>query len=239
MKRLLVAILIVNVFFFSSCSDDEEPKVVNEYHETVIDYFKSVALGFELGSATKVTRKWSTDMKLFVGGEMSSEMEDELDVIIDELNDLTAADGFSISIVDDTLQANSYVFFGSGQAFAERVTWAASHVASNWGLFYVNFDNTNHITAAWIYVDIFRATDPNARKHLLREELTQSLGLARDSGKFPESIFQSSWTLTTGYADIDRDLIRLLYNPGMSTGLNESQVDPVLRQLVVSLNVGG
>jgi hypothetical protein len=237
-KRLAVGLLFIQIVFLSSCSEKEKEDNLNEYQQTVIEYFKDVALGFELGSSPKVTRKWNTDMRIFVGGVPSAEMQEELHRIITELNSLTIEDGFSISITQDTLQANSYVFFGSGEDFGKRVAWAADHVAANWGLFYINYDGNDHITASFVYVDIFRATDVNVRKHLLREELTQSLGMARDSEKFPESIFQSSWTLTTEYAEIDRDVIRLLYNPAMTTGLDESEVEPVLKELVNSLNIG-
>ena len=84
-----------------------------------------------------------------------------------------------------------------------------------------------------MYVDIVRA-DMNEQKHLLREELTQSLGLARDSQKYTESIFQSSWTITNEYAEIDKDLIRLLYHPDMKIGLRENQVHDVLRQILLN-----
>jgi hypothetical protein len=60
------------------------------------------------------------------------------------------------------------------------------------------------------------------------------MGLAKDSSLYPESIFQSAWTTTTSYAPIDKDLIRLLYHPKMSTGLNETQVDEILREILVS-----
>ena len=62
-----------------------------------------------------------------------------------------------------------------------------------------------------MYVDIYRANDQE-QKHLLREELTQSLGLFNDSYKYPESIFYQDWTTTTEYAQIDRELIDMLYN---------------------------
>ena len=83
-----------------------------------------------------------------------------------------------------------------------------------------------------MYVDISRA-NLTEQKHLLREELTQSLGLAIDSQEYLESIFQSSWTTTNEYAEIDRDLIRLLYHPDMEVGLNENQVDQVLREILM------
>jgi len=84
-----------------------------------------------------------------------------------------------------------------------------------------------------MYVDIDRA-NLTEQKHLLREELTQSLGLANDSQIYMGSIFQSIWTTTTKYALIDKDLIRLLYHSDMSVGLNENQVDGVLREILIS-----
>lgn len=70
---------------------------------------------------------------------------------------------------------------------------------------------------------------------MLREELTQSLGLARDSNLYPESIFQQSFsTKTTDYAPIDRDLIRLLYHPEMKVGLNRDEVDNLLRDILLT-----
>ena len=51
-----------------------------------------------------------------------------------------------------------------------------------------------------------------SQKHLLREELTQSLGLRNDSYTYPESIFYSNWTNTTEYTELDKSLIDMLYN---------------------------
>ena len=43
-----------------------------------------------------------------------------------------------------------------------------------------------------MYVDIFRANE-QGQLHLLREELTQSLGLGQDSEKYLNSIFQCNY----------------------------------------------
>ena len=82
-----------------------------------------------------------------------------------------------------------------------------------------------------MYVDT-RQVEEIFQMHLLREELTQSLGLARDRIEYPESIFQASWTATTEYADIDKELIRLLYHPDVTSGLNEDQVRQVLVEIL-------
>jgi hypothetical protein len=228
-------ITIMVIMVMVSCGREQE--TLSDYQREVITYFKDVALGFELGSASHIVRKWDRDMKIFVGGDPSQAMTDELNRIVGEINQITSADGFGISITTDTLQSNCYLFFGAGTEFAKVIPFAASDIAVNLGLFYVYFDGEDNLDKAVVYVDIFRVTDTNTQKHLLREELTQSLGLARDSERYPESIFQQDWTHVTEYAPIDRELIRLLYHPEMSTGLDENSVEPVLEKLVVDLNI--
>ena len=63
-----------------------------------------------------------------------------------------------------------------------------------------------------MYVDTERSSTMSAKKHLLREELTQSLGLFNDTYDYPESIFYQEWTETNEYAPIDIELISMLYN---------------------------
>ena len=49
------------------------------------------------------------------------------------------------------------------------------------------------------------------KKNLLREELTQSLGLFNDSMKYPDSIFYQVWSETTEYSELDKEVIRRHY----------------------------
>jgi hypothetical protein len=138
-----------------------------------------------------------------------------------------------MTILNDSSQSNYFIFFGTGTDYAQLYSSQVDLVTSNLGLFSVFWNNQNQLTSGHMYVDIAR-TNLTEQKHLLREELTQSLGLARDSQKYSESIFQSDWTTTTEYALIDRDLIRLLYHPDMSIGLNETQVEVVLKEILSS-----
>jgi len=100
-------------------------------------------------------------------------------------------------------------------------------------MFFVSFDERQFLTEASMYVDIFRPT-PLKQRHLLREELTQALGLARDSDRFPDSIFQTSFQIgcATDYAQIDEVLIRLLYDPRVSTSLSEGEVRSLLEGII-------
>ena len=136
-------------------------------------------------------------------------------------------------MVTDSVQSNFYIFFGSGDEYGEIFPSLSNLIDSNWGLFSIFWNGANEITTGYMSVDTERANSA-AQKHLLREELTQSLGLARDSFLYQESIFQQDWTTTNEYAEIDKELIRLLYHPDMSVGLNSSQVDEVLTDILLS-----
>lgn len=203
---------------------------LNNFQLETIDYFKQIALGFEFGNASAITRKWREPLRVFVAGSANTELREELDVIVDELRELIT-DDFEISFVETREESNYVVFFGSGDQYGQMFPNAAGAVASNWGLFFVNWDSEQYLNSGHMYVDIFRANELE-RKHLLREEFTQSLGLARDSERHTNSIFQSVWTRTVEYSDLDRELIRLLYHPEVRAGLDEVQTELALRRIL-------
>jgi len=196
----------------------------------VIDFFKSVALGIEYGSTIKLTRKWSSDMKIFVGGSPSDELLQELHLIKNEINALVT-DGFSMEIVNDSVNSNYYIFFGSGKDYANLFPGQSYYIKDNWGLFYIEWDTNFEITSGDMYVDINKANLVE-QKHILREELTQSLGFPNDIPYERESIFYKDWSTTNYYSDLDIEIIRLLYHPEMGAGLNESSVDNVLKGIL-------
>lgn len=203
------------------------------FDQEVIDYFKEIALGFEFGNASRITRRWESDVNIFVGGSPTQEHLTEVQKIIDELNALITT-GISLQVVSTQSASNYFIYFGSGANYAQLYPSSAGLVESNWGLFSIFWNGFNQFTGGHMYVDIFRASEVE-QMHLLREELTQSLGLARDSDKYNNSIFQQSFTTkTTEYAPIDKELIRLLYHPEMQIGLNKTTVEPVLISILSS-----
>lgn len=196
---------------------------LTEEQQRAVTYFTEIALGTEEGNSSKITRKWRSEMKVFVGGDPNQELHSELQSIIDELNQLVS-ESISITTVSDSTNSNAYVFFGSGEEFANRVSSAEGLVDDNYGLFWFWWSNNNYLVRMASYVDIFRTANITERKHLLREEFTQSLGLAQDSPRFMESIFQISYDgKVTEYAEVDKHIIQLLYHPEMEVGMNSEQ----------------
>ena len=144
----------------------------------LVDYFQMVALGTEYGNDIPLVKKWKTPMQVYVSGNPDTTLLTELDQIIEELNNLFT-DEFHIEIVSDSLAANYHVFFGNVVTYKKQYPEVAYLVQDNKG-FFTTYANSNfNITSGHMFVDI---TDVPLRyqKHILREELTQSLGLAND-----------------------------------------------------------
>lgn len=233
-KIQTLPIIIVLCFLILSCTKEDDYNLyeLTEYDINVINYFKEVALGFEYGEASEITRRWETDLKIFVGGEYNQEIKGELDLLINEINDLTTTK-FEIETVTDSLQSNFYIYFGTADSFKKIYPSQSNLILFNSGMFTVFWNQSNQIEKGNIFVNNV-GTTLDEQFHVLREELTQSLGLGRDSNSYPKSIFYNFNTKTNYYLQIDRDLVRLLYHPDMKTNLNTNNVENVLKQILIN-----
>ena len=92
MFRKVLSFWIAGVLL--ACSDDDEiSSGLSAYDESVIEYFTEVALGFEFGGGSEITRKWKDEMRIFVGGDKRPALMDELNSIISEVT-MLSTDGF-------------------------------------------------------------------------------------------------------------------------------------------------
>ena len=173
------------------------------------DYFKKIALSSEFSDNDNgVVCHWKSDLRIFVKGEKPDYLVAELNRIVSELNEII--DPIDLVIVDNEDESNYQILFGSEQEYNNFKPGSKEHTPNNWGLFIIN--SGEEIRRGTMYVDIYRCESIEGQKHLLREELTQSLGLTNDAFDYPESIFYQKWSETTEYAPIDRKLIEMLYN---------------------------
>ncbi|MFK7932829.1 MAG: DUF2927 domain-containing protein [Saprospiraceae bacterium] len=185
-------------------------------------YFCEVALSSEFGRKYNKIRKWQQPINLYLTGTEVPHLDRELDKIITELNDLVPT--LSIARVFESEAANLTIFLGKGIDFARQFRPAKTQVEYNWGLVFIKYNLQGKIKRGQVYVDVFRATDKVAQRHLLREELTQALGLLNDSQQFPDSIFYQEWTLTTAYSELDKWLIERLYEDDLKAGMKFKKV---------------
>ena len=213
---LLFPRLLIGVFFFcflnvksqknanNNIQVSEDSINIKKRTQKTVDYFNEIVFNTEFDGKRENAFKWNKNMKIYVEGQKIDYLMVELNDIVSELNNIINT--IEIEIVKNPTEANMFIYFGSSYDFANYCpNVSRSLLTNNWGLFMVTTVNS------YMYVDINRANEVE-QKHLLREELTQSLGLFNDSYKYPESIFYQDWTYTTEYAPIDIELIKMLYN---------------------------
>ena len=193
----------------------EEPIVTSAPLDEALDYFLEIALEVEYGSRDPIIVKWMTDPTVQMHGTPTAGDRAILSRVVSELNELVGS--ITLGLVEENAAIDIHFV-----PVSRMPSILPEYVPGNWGYVHVRWRD-------WIIFDavILIASDLTTqieRSHLIREELTQALGLMQDSHRYPDSIFYGPWTTVTEYADIDRDLIRILYMDGVTPGMTRDEV---------------
>lgn len=188
------------------------------FSQAQIDYFMEVALGSEYNQqGTPRIRKWNGDVRIQTLGKPTSEDLRTLQTIVREINQLT---GGSIRLRLDNNNPNVTIHFVPESQFRSI---EPAYIPVNFGFFVTRWNNQGIINRANVLITTAGVTQKE-RSHLIREELTQALGLMRDSYRYADSMFYQPWTDVTRYSDLDRALIQMLYLPQIKPGMTASEV---------------
>ena len=182
-----------------------------------MEYLSEIGFGVEYGSTAPVLHKWTQDVRLKVHGSPTEADLHTLRLVVSELNSLV--EEINLELVDE--EANLEVHFSPESHFSSI---EPTYVPVNLGYFRVWFDGDGAIQQGRVLIASDGITQAE-RSHLIREELTQSLGLFMDSWEYPDSIFYEGWTTTDQYGPLDKASIRLLYQPQLGPGMNRSQLE--------------
>ena len=205
MKKLIGLLLLI----LSNVSYTQTEKDIQEYYEEIVCNSE--------WNGEIIPKKFHGNIRIYVKGDISKELEIEIDNIINELNELIHP--INITTVPDSSYSNIFMFFGSSSDYINCVSKNKKEsielkntLRKNWGYFHISCYN-QYILGSKIFIDTERTSNDEERKHLIREELTQSLGFPNDSKKYPNSIFYSKWYEdTVEYSNIDKAIIKLHYN---------------------------
>jgi hypothetical protein len=189
--------------------------------QAALDYFSEIALGAEYGDDGSAIKKWATDVRIAVHGDPSAQDLATLDDVLADLNALIGP--IELSIVDS--DANADIYFAPESEFSSI---APEYIPVNMGFFWTWWDGAGAITETRILISTTGITQTE-RDHVIREELTQCLGLMNDSYAYEDSMFYLPWSTTTEFAAIDEDLIEMLYLPEITPGMGGETALAILR----------
>jgi hypothetical protein len=191
----------------------------SSFSSTEIAYFEDIVLGAEYGSAEPQVLKWvKNPVTIRIYGNPDEQSRNCLSSAIKDFNQLSTTTKLRIA---DNGTGDIDMHFAPDSQFS-RID--PNYVPGNWGFFWSWPNNNCEIYKARILISTENPTS-RQRCHLIREELTQSLGFARDSQKYPDSIFYMDWTETTSYSEIDKNLIRMLYSTDIQPCATKNNVE--------------
>ncbi|MBW4519888.1 MAG: DUF2927 domain-containing protein [Scytolyngbya sp. HA4215-MV1] len=194
-------------------------------------YFLEVALGSEYGSTNARVRKWDINqpIRIYVNrtyGTPTAADEATLNQVVNELKQLT---GLNLEIVDRN--PNIEIYFAPQYKFKQI---EPNYRPLNSGFAWVWWSGDT-ITKARILVTTTNVSQKE-RSSIIREELTQSLGLLQDSEQYADSIFYQEWNDVTEFSAVDKAVIQLFYGKDQTgrelirPGLTRAEVSRILWQ---------
>ena len=201
----------------------------NRYSYDAKKYFLDIAFGPEYYvsgnkclEVNPYLHKWTNDITIRIQGYPTNTDIETVNSVVEQLNDLTQT--INISTVEKG--GNIQIYFVPENQFAEILP---SYIPTNWGFFWVLWDSKGNIYRSTILVDSSRISQ-RARNHLIIEEITQSLGLMKDSYEYIDSIFYQGFTYSQSLTPLDRDIVELLYNydPGFISGTSLQEAKTIL-----------
>lgn len=208
---------------YGNSQKSQQAYLGKKYTPEEINYFQEIAFGAEFSDNSSIIRKWQGDLRIKVIGSPNSEDLKTLKTVINEINNLTS--GINLKIVDN--QANVKIHFVPVSEFRR---YEPNYQSGNYGYAWINWKQNNIINSANILITT-TGVNQQERSHLIREELTQSLGLIRDSYKHKNSIFYQPWTDTNQYSHLDKTVIEILYRPEIRPGMTRTQVVSFLKSI--------
>jgi hypothetical protein len=224
---LRLLLFFATCLLLASCSQQvSSPQLCNEnarfsYTQQEQNYFAEIALGTEFGSGEARIHKWSRGASVTLRGSPTSEDTRVLQALIEEIN---LAVG--IPLLRFTEQQGDITIYMAPRS--ELKKYEPNYVEGNDGFFWLYWGwPSNNIRKANIVID--QSLEPQTRQHVLKEELTQSLGLANDSYRYKESIFFQSFSSVTTYSATDRAVMEMLYRCDVASGMNYEQLPAVLK----------
>ncbi|MCB0269287.1 MAG: DUF2927 domain-containing protein [Calditrichaeota bacterium] len=194
-----------------------------------LDYFSEIAFGSEYGFSNYEIKKWENDVELQVMGHPTQQDIAALAAVIADLNQLISPN-LHITLVENGGNAEIH-FIPHSEFYQFELPGLLFY-----GGFFRNWWQANGEIYRGLVVIGTDKTDQELRTHLIREELTQMLGLMNDSVKYPDSIFFQANSLTDKFSALDMRLIRYLYSNAIQPGMNMNEVRNRLKNDLAKTN---
>ena len=195
-------------------------------------YFIDVAIGAEYGDKTQVIKKWRQAVKFKISGSPTKQDLETLKAVTTELGQLSSNITLQASQAEEEEEEdhNCVIHFIPQKEFRD-VLKNAERNCNGFVTFWCNRQYEIRKAIVLIASDIRQGV----RSCVIREEVTQSLGIARDSNKYRDSVFHTR-TDVPSYSEMDKFVITTLYRNDIKAGMDLAAVEKALKTLAATGN---
>jgi len=205
--------------------------------------FYEVALGSEYGDhVNDGLRKWQQPLRIYVEHQVPDKALHQ-ELLIAQISHLSAITNLDIELTNNKAQANVHYYFTNQAKLKPLVlkklgAKAAEHLFSSVCIASIKTNKKNHIVFAYIFIPVDLARFHGKLISCIVEEITQTLGLVRDSDLVFPSIFndRSKNALLTG---LDEILLRLLSEESIKPAMTKQQLEPLLSAILKRYRAAG
>ena len=221
MKKLITLLLVLlsvsshsQITYSDSILEPLRIKTNCEYPDSVLNYYYQITNyrgSFGEPSYKVNPKKWLHDVDIFVAGDITDSIMNDISEYIKMMNDLI--DPIEIRLVKEREGCDILVYFGTGDGYMD---YTGNRTIKN----FYHFCNGLNWVPGWDG-DIFQSeafinlenTEPQKRtKHVMYEEITQCFGFLTDSYDYNTSIFYERYNYISELSELDKSLIRIHYN---------------------------
>ncbi len=193
--------------------------------EDVLRYFSEVCLDAEITNSGNPNRlqRWDTPIYYWPSGAYT---DADLTVLDNFASWLNTIEGFpGIHRIENPLQANLHIYFCLPQEMISQMgDWTENLDGAV--TFYYNNDSIYQATIC-CRSDI----DQQIRNSVILEEIYNGLGPIQDTDLRSDSIIFSGYSTPQHLTAVDELLLRLLYHPQLTCGMDSTACQSAIRQL--------
>ncbi|EGR4057070.1 DUF2927 domain-containing protein [Vibrio cholerae] len=194
--------------------------------------FLNVALRNEYSAGEKPLSKWREPLRIYFDHQVPDKALHE-QLARDHVQHLTKVTGHSIQVVSSRTEANVIWVFtqqSKWQQTLEEVAGKSATQTMHGAICQANYstNSASEIVAASVVIPVDQARGHGKLLACIVEEITQVMGLPNDSELAYPSIFNDK-TPEDLLSPLDVILLKLLYEPELSSGMRQPQLQSLLK----------
>lgn len=223
------------------CNHSNPQDLKQKYSVEAINYFYETVFYVDNVGRHDFGRKWNQDLYFYVNGDFSKNDLDNVSSAISCLDSLALPINFHTA--SDSSSANVSVYYGNYSYLEERMGLKNRKYEPFVGIAYtpggnsaIEWTKVGFANDARKYKRICKQDSAKLRYRVVLEEFTQMLGVSGDSFHYPNSIFFEGGGVRLNFSDIDKEVIKLLYEPSIPVRYSRLQFEKDFGDVLYHVN---